>query len=614
MYGSRLILMSKNNKKIKQSLRRVISNNLFLLLIALKAAPLTVINRLIGPSIGSVTIFFEHTIQVVFILECIEKNRSFSDVVIMVSIIFCWVTLAGYVRDNVFNHRIQPKGSEKIAIAVRELLYTRAHKMDLACYDDPAFYNDFIWAMDNSQSRIDNVINTIGSWFGNIVGFTLYGAFIMLTDPVGFIFVAASFAVATVFRMVTAKLNYARDQVLNPLMRKRNYISRVFYLPDYAKEIRLSNVKEQLIDDYIETERSIQSELKKRNRKIALFQFLGSYIQGDFIIDFLFLLYLMYMVIICQSMGFAALYGMYRSSRSIKGAIGGLSGSITATFENSLYIEKIRTFLNKQPTVVNKPDAIPARSGTLEMKNVSFSYPGTETDSLSDVNMTINPGEKIAIVGYNGAGKTTLIKLLMRLYDPSGGEILCSDENIKDFELDSFRNQFAVLFQDYQIYAATLAENILADDSKPDGERLKYALEASGFAERVAKMPNGVNTHLTREFMEGQELSGGERQKLAISRCLYKNSPVLILDEPSSALDPVAEYEFNNAMLKLSQDKTVIIISHRLSTTKMADRIYMFEMGKLIESGSHVELMALESKYAEMFRVQAEKYRSVAGV
>ena len=197
----------------------------------------------------------------------------------------------------------------------------------------------------------------------------------------------------------------------------------------------------------------------------------------------------------------------------------------------------------------------------------------------------------------------------MRLYDPCDGEVRYAGENIKNYDLKEYRNLFAVLFQDYQIYAASITQNILTSNDTPDDPRLKYALKAAGIFKRVMKMKDKTQTQLTKEFAHGEMLSGGERQKLAISRSLYKDSKIIILDEPSSALDPIAEYELNNTMLNISRDQTVIFISHRLSTTMKADRIYMFDSGFLVEAGSHDELLNENGKYADMFRLQSEKYR-----
>lgn len=226
--------------------------------------------------------------------------------------------------------------------------------------------------------------------------------------------------------------------------------------------------------------------------------------------------------------------------------------------------------------------------------------------------MTIHPYEKVAIVGYNGAGKTTLIKLLMRLYDPTEGGIYIGDTNIKEYDVEKYRKEFAAVFQDYQIFAATLGENVVMDYVKEqEKEKVQSALLHSSFDDKLKKLPLGINTPLTKEFeKDGVDLSGGEKQKVAIARAFYKDSHYAVMDEPSSALDPIAEYKLNQNMMEIAKNRTVIFISHRLSTTVMADKIYMFERGEIIEQGSHSELMALDGKYAEMFKKQAINYQA----
>jgi ATP-binding cassette subfamily B protein len=219
--------------------------------------------------------------------------------------------------------------------------------------------------------------------------------------------------------------------------------------------------------------------------------------------------------------------------------------------------------------------------------------------------MTIKPYEKIALVGYNGAGKTTLTNLLLRLYDVSDGEILIDGENIKGATISSHRNRFAAVFQDFQTFACTVGENV-ALDINPDKEKVLEALGHSGFSK---ELPDGIDTELLREFADsGIMLSGGESQKVAVARAFYKNCPYVILDEPSANLDPIAEYNLNKAMMEAAENKTVIFISHRLSTTVNADRIYVMENGEIIDCGTHEELMAKNGTYAYMFNLQAEKY------
>ena len=228
------------------------------------------------------------------------------------------------------------------------------------------------------------------------------------------------------------------------------------------------------------------------------------------------------------------------------------------------------------------------------------------------MSFSIKKGEKIAIVGYNGAGKSTLVKLLMRLYDPESGEVQCNGKSVKNYRLDEYRGKYGALFQDFKLFACSIAENVVASpyDKQRDEGRVLDALHKSEFDAKLATLEQGIDTPLTREYKEnGVNLSGGEEQKVAIARVLAHDCDVIVMDEPSSALDPIAEYEINNTIMREAADRTIIFISHRLSTTRMADRILMFADGRLIEQGSHEELMSLDGKYAEMFNMQAEKYR-----
>ena len=279
------------------------------------------------------------------------------------------------------------------------------------------------------------------------------------------------------------------------------------------------------------------------------------------------------------------------------------------------YAEKFRKLLDYEPVIEVADGLTPDKSaGALELHNVSFRYPNTDKDTLKDISIEIKPGEKIAIVGENGAGKTTFVKLLMRLYDVTDGSIKYNGHDIREYKTSEYRKKISAVFQDYNIYAATLAENVLLRTYKKEDEKdVIEALKKADFSKKLSKLPDGIYTNLTREFSEdGVNLSGGESQKIAISRVFLNDEDraISILDEPSSALDPVSEYKLNKNLIDHAQNDTVIFISHRLSTTRMADRIYLFEHGSIIEQGSHEELMAHNGRYREMFDRQAKNYIS----
>ena len=250
----------------------------------------------------------------------------------------------------------------------------------------------------------------------------------------------------------------------------------------------------------------------------------------------------------------------------------------------------------------------------VEFKDVSFKYPGSETYALRHVNMKFKVGEKLAVVGMNGSGKTTFIKLMCRLYDPTEGEILLNGVNIKKYDYDEYLAVFSVVFQDFKLFSFSLGENV-ASGADYDVDKVMAALHQSGFGERLATMPEGIKTTLYKDFDEnGVEVSGGEAQKIALARALYKDSPFIILDEPTAALDPIAEYEIYSKFNEIVGDKTAIYISHRLSSCRFCDKIAVFDNGQIVQRGSHDELVSEESgKYYELWHAQAQYYTESQG-
>ena len=306
---------------------------------------------------------------------------------------------------------------------------------------------------------------------------------------------------------------------------------------------------------------------------------------------------------------------MIETAGALDATLGGLTWNITELIKRCNYAYEYVLFMEYPEAIPKGTAQVEKKQHRIEFRNVTFSYPGTDKKVLDGINITVEPGEHLSIVGLNGAGKTTFIKLLCRLYDPTSGEILLDGKNIKDYDYAEYMEQFAPVFQDFKLFGFTMGENVLLKETElqtpEERQKLDALLKQVELDGMVGKLSKGADTTLFKMFEEdGVEPSGGEQQKLAIARALYKNAPVIILDEPTAAIDPIAEYEIYRQFHTLVGDKTAFYISHRLSSCRFCDRIAVFSDGKIAEYGSHDELVAVPGGiYAKMFEAQAQYYR-----
>ncbi len=302
------------------------------------------------------------------------------------------------------------------------------------------------------------------------------------------------------------------------------------------------------------------------------------------------------------------------SINSVREATIRIADSFSELSAVALYFQNLHDFFDYESKIISG-NRKTEKFESLEFKNVSFKYPSAENYSLKNVSLKINRGETAAVVGVNGAGKTTFVKLLLRFYDVTDGEILYNGINIKEYDLDDLRNRFATVFQDYKNFALSVNENVMCKICNEEDKKIaSQALIKSGVYDKINSLDNGADTVLTREFDEnGAGLSGGEAQKTAAARMFAKNFDIAILDEPSSALDPIAEYKMYENLISATKDKTVIYISHRLSSAVLSDRIFVLSAGSVIESGTHSELMNAGGEYAKMFALQASSYKKGGG-
>jgi len=606
--------MNKDSRQ-KQSIRKILSNNWFILKLSFSAAPFFMCFMIFEAVKQQALVFLEHSYGIKFVLEAAEFHKPFSVVVNFLLIVFgAWAV--SFLLSGIYQNLVSQKGLPKIEKKLRDMMYAKVKELDLECYDDPGYYNEFVLSVSEAEKSITRTHQILESIFSGMTALITRGVFFLTTDWPSMFFILVSFALTFIFSQILNKVNFSNRLEKNPHERKRAYVHRVFYLNEYAKELRLNpDIAGRLFEEFDESNRKIRDVEGKYARKRTVLGFVSNYLTNNFISDVIYISYLVFRAAVSRAISYSSVVVLWNTSGGLKRNLHDIAGVVPQIAENSLYIEKIRGFLDYKQKITSKRNLpVPEKQGTLELRNVSFGYNENDGYILNNISLMIHPGERVALVGYNGAGKTTLIKLIMRLYDPNEGEILYNGIDIRDYDVHEYRSRIGTIFQDFRIFAATVGENVVLDKDEETIEKesrpaVLKALEYSGFKERLDKLSNGLATELTTEFeQEGIDLSGGESQKLAIARAFFKDAHMVILDEPSSALDPIAEYQLNKTMLQAAEGKSVVFISHRLSTTRHADRILMMENGRVIEEGNHDELIRLQGKYAAMWKAQAGRY------
>lgn len=593
--------------KNKKQGHSMINNIFYFVFLLFKVAPGLVVGDIFFGIMSKLPTRIISVLGVKYMVDVVTNHGTAGQVMKIVGIVAV-VLIVTRVSNWLFREFYWNVAREKAYRGLNKTLYEKAKALDLECYDNPMFYNNFILTIESSSDNIQNIMGMVQNYVGELISLITIGSIILTIDPICLLIIVVIVAIFTPISQKIGAVQMERREDNNRLHRKADYFARVFYLQDYVKEVRMNNIMPLLMKRYNEAAQDVIDNQNKYIAKIDIMYFIQE--TGVQIIGFMFILplYLGYCVLVKNTISAGDFVASFNGAFSIAGSFSFLTVAAVRNFsERAKMIEKYREFL-KTKSKINDGRGVAKKEEPKEIKieHLSFTYPNNEHKTLDDINLTIKPCEKIALVGYNGAGKTTLTNLLLRLYDVTDGAIKIDGEDIRDVTIESHRDRFSAVFQDFQTFACSVGENVALSD-KFDASEVENALKHSGFSK---ELKYGVDTELLREFDdEGVMLSGGESQKVAVARAFYKNCPYVILDEPSANLDPVAEYNLNQAMLNVAKDKTVIFISHRLSTTVNADRIFVMEKGKIVESGSHSELMAKNGTYAYMFNLQAEKYR-----
>lgn len=503
---------------------------------------------------------------------------------------------------------------ELVIKQIKLRIMNKSHELDLQYFDLPEFYEKLENANREAGMRPIQVITKTFTAASTLIELISYIA-VMATSPglglAAFIIMAVSLPSA-IISFIYRKRNFNYKRRRSKDRREMNYYSDVLVNKDIVKEVRIFGLTDFFADKF----KKVFGEYFKGLRTLILSESLWQIALG--IVSVIVNLFFCGIVALRVLSGEIMLgdYTLYTGAiMSIATCIATLISTSAGVYEGTLFIDNLMYFMNKSPGIVPTvtPGAKVKRNAphTIEFKNVSFHYPGSERCVLQNINITFSPGQTTVLVGLNGAGKTTLIKLLTRLYDPTDGVILLDGRDIREYDLESLYGMFGIIFQDFGRYAVTVGENISFGDLSltPGNDSLMEAARQSNADGFIEKLPQGIDTPLTRQFERtGSELSGGQWQKLAIARAFYSRSDILVLDEPTASLDPLAEQEIFNEFDRLRSGKMSIFVSHRLSSATTAGQIIVLEGGRVVEKGTHKELMEQKGKYYNLFSVQAKRY------
>lgn len=602
--------MDTNEKKPSRS--AVIKNTIYAAKVITKASPFL----LIGYTLSITGYwFFESYIKNVIFLEkminTVTGGGTFRQFMLIL-LAFCGFGLLAHFLDC-FGDYIASAENKKVYRLLNERIFRKACQVDVECYENPEFYDTYKRATD----VINNELSVEFSWTtGKLISAAVTAVglvtYICSVDPIILVFLVGMvpYILSQSFRN---KLEYEKDREMTSNNRKKDYVQRVVFLKDFSKDMRTSGIYSVMKTRFVNAVESNRAIIRKYGRKTGLLDVLGGFLTEIFPIAGT-LIYGVY-GFVAGDISVAQFAVLISAVTSLKEIIENSGKCISEIQRCSLYFGNLREFFAYENSIqdgTKKAEKIEK----IEFRNVTFTYPGAKKPTLKNVSFTIDADETIAIVGKNGAGKSTFVKLLLRFYDPEEGEILYNGINVKEYEADTLRKKIGTVFQDYKVFALSVNENVLCREPENDEDRLhvERALKKSGVYKKISSFEKGADTVLTKEFDDnGTGLSGGEQQKVAAARMFAHPFDLAVLDEPSSALDPIAEYKMYESLIEETRGKMVVYISHRLSSAVLSDRIYVFADGTVAEYGSHAELMAKNGVYAEMFTMQASNYKDEEG-
>lgn len=467
-------------------------------------------------------------------------------------------------------------------------------------------------AVSNNSQASEAIWVTLQSLITNIAGFVIYLVMLTNVDPVLIAVILATTLVGYFINKYLSGYSYRHRDEESEISNKLSYSSKLTQEKGISKDIRIFNMRPWLEELYTKALDAYDA-YRKRESNVVIW---GSI--TDLVLTFLrngvAYFYLINMVI-GGGLSVSEFLLYFSTVGGFTGWVGGILGGFTTLHRQSLDICTVREFL-EYPEVFKFADGKPldvdkSKQYEIKLEDVSFKYPAAEKYTLEHISLTIHPGEKIAVVGLNGAGKTTLVKLICGFYDPTEGRVLLNGTDVREYNREDYYKLFTAVFQQFVVLPGSVALNVSQSIDGGDRDKVKECIRKAGLTKKIESLPNGYDTMLNRHIMEedATELSGGETQRLMLARALYKDAPVVILDEPTAALDPIAEADLYSKYNEMTEGCSSLYISHRLASTRFCDRIILIGEHKILEEGTHASLMKLGGHYAELFEIQSKYYR-----
>ncbi len=553
---------------------------------------------------------FYNVLFFAYFMETVEKGESIIQVG-KVLIIFVLINIVFELLNSYYNQKYIPQNDVKLSLFLKNMIYKKIMEVDIECFDNPEYYDNVTFTLNDLFERVKNILNNLSQFVSHLCCVIVLIGYFAQVDFVIVLISLISVSMGLFFEPVINKQRYHYVNEGLKYQRKYDYVKRISIRAEYAQELRTTNVKNVLNKMLDNAFLGLRALLKIYYRKISMFDSVNAFF-GFGIVSCLTTLISLYRIIIDKSITIAMFLPLLGAIAQFTWRASSVIGSFNDILNDNIYLNKFNEFYKYEPKIfLQKGEMVDVPFGGIKIEHLYFKYDNDDDYTLRDICMEVQPKQKIALVGYNGAGKSTLINLILRLYDPEQGSITYNQKNICDYNIKDYRSKYGIVFQDINVYAATIGQNIAMDTEVYSDAEMQNIMNLLHLREKIDNYKSGFNTQLTHELSDsGEMLSIGQSQCLALARVFINQQKQLyILDEPTSALDPIAEEEIFGTINSYLEDKTVIYISHRFSASKIADKIYFMENGRIIEQGTHDELIRQKGKYADMFNLQAKYYK-----